>query len=241
MLIDLRNTKIDGLSVWLWACGQTARLQTPLLLQRLLDAGCDADEVDEIGQNGLFACVLSASNPDTSKDEMILQFLLGKNISPCASDTSGRTIFDYVENDDFPNQPRNIFSNREVGSYRRDLWYSTLVRSGFHVRRSSPLLPRATIHYTPEHSRALWQLKHWHRRNFRSQMAGLLRRFPFNDHEAKEMVYAGEARTEHLRSHGNWYEDDYCDDDGFHEWTDEALPVRYWWNVSEGEHKRLTT
>jgi hypothetical protein len=181
--IDVKSFCHDGTSLWLDAC-RWASHSFKLILQRIIDAGCNVAEKDSAGQNCLFHGVNGSSYPENSDDFEKLQYLLSIFDDIYATDTQGRTIFDLVDN-----SPDHVY-----GSYQRDLWYCALERAGIDVSSHLVQHPRVSYYktrkyseYTPEHYHALKHLKSWDRFNFRSQMDRLLQEIPLDEDEALEM------------------------------------------------------
>ncbi|KAK4494454.1 hypothetical protein PRZ48_014752 [Zasmidium cellare] len=118
--IDWQQFATDGRSAWLEMCTEPYRSTTPLMLDRLLAAGLDVEEVDDRGRNCLFHCVLQAQCPSSSTELQVLIRLLALFRDVHAEDYKGMTIFDYVRDTAAPN-----------GSYGRDLWRTALASAGY--------------------------------------------------------------------------------------------------------------
>lgn len=165
------------------ACRQACK-SAPSILQRLVDAGCDIAEKDDRGWNCLFHSVSESRQPEASYEFEELRYLLSIFDDIYARDAKGRTLFDHVDE-----------SQGDIhGSYRRDLWYSALERSGIDVSLHLVQHPRVPSYkmrkygeYTPEHYHALKHLQSWDRYNFRSQMERLLQDISLDEDEALEM------------------------------------------------------
>jgi hypothetical protein len=164
------------------AC-KASYLLNPDVLQRLADTGADVAEVDNHGWNCLFQCVAYACNPVTAKDFKALLSLLVLFDDILATDIRGIDIFSYV------NEEENWGSDeiRDCGSYRQDLWYCALKRSGLDVRYDlAPCerIARYTRWYTPKHYLALCHLDFWTINDLNDQVDHLLLEYPMTEEEA---------------------------------------------------------
>lgn len=130
-----------GQSAWLYACGRAVFLSTPLILDSLLRAGCNAFEVDERGWNCLFHCVLEAQCRKHDKELQVLIHLLQLFDDISAKDNDGMTVFDHVRDTSDP----------WLGSYRRDLWTTALARAGYEYAEPSFRPAVYTDRYWPEY------------------------------------------------------------------------------------------
>jgi hypothetical protein len=169
-----QDLRVKDTSFWLWACQDGS----PLMLRKLLNAGCDPTETDSNGHNGLFAHILQSRSytwtAQTSLNFEVVKLLLEHGVDPDARDSTGRTVTDHLDND-----ATNIH-----GSYRQDLWYCVRKRLGFKVQSEPSLQSRRwRFRYTPEHYRALLYLESWDLQNFESQMELLEMRHPLNEDE----------------------------------------------------------
>jgi hypothetical protein len=190
--IDVKSFRHNGTSLWLDAC-RWASHSFKLILQRIIDAGCNVAEKDSEGQNCLFHGVNGSCYPEKSYDFEKLQYLLGVCDDIYATDAQGRTLFDHFDD----------IEDKYCGSYRRDLWYCALERAGIDVSShlvQHPRVPSYTMEryeeYTPEHYHALKHLKSWDRFNFRSQMDRLLQEIPLDEDEALEMERLQRKKSE---------------------------------------------
>lgn len=114
-------------------------------------------EVDDDGWNCLFKCVGHSSCAEISNEFEALRYLLTMFEDIYARDWQGRTIFDVVAD------PTSLPIER-LGSYRQDLWYCALFRSGLAQRFNIPLRPGRLIFdhgYRANHYRALLYLDTW--------------------------------------------------------------------------------
>ena len=155
------------------------------ILQRLVDTGVDVVEVDEHGWNCLFQCVAFASFPQSARELRALRSLLAVLDDVHATDIWGNDIFSYANEEkqwyDYPHE-------EDCGSYRQDLWYCALKRTGLDARYN--IAPRARIAryttlYTPKHYRALCHLDFWDVDDFDSQVDDLLREYPMTEEETR--------------------------------------------------------
>ena len=151
--------------------------------QRLIDTGADTAEVDGLGWNCLFHCVAHASFPQSAKEFKALRSLLAVFDDIYATDIWGFDIFSYVNEEN-----RWIDSQyQDFGSYRQDLWYCALKRSGLDVRFDiAPCvrIARYTPYYTPKHYLALCLLDSWNRDDLDGQVDHLLPKCPTTEEEA---------------------------------------------------------
>jgi hypothetical protein len=150
----VRKYQIDDQTVWQYACSNAYTIISPRILQILVQAGVAITEVDEDGWNCLFECVMYSRDPSTSAELEALQYLLTIFDDIFACDPSGFTIFDNVTQDVAHRQ-------RIWGSYRQDLWYYALYRSGLASRFDIPPPPPRPVfnsRYTIQHYRALLRL-----------------------------------------------------------------------------------
>lgn len=231
--IDLSSLRIDGLSIWLRSCNDAMFLKTPRVLEYLIKAGCDIEEVDNNGWNCLFHCVLNAHGPNTSKSFEALLYLLSVFPKIDAQDRYKKSISDRVSRAD-----------DEHGSYQRDLWYHGLERSGIcthgslHSRLSAS---RYTLDYTPQHHRAMRYLDTWTFSEYfgNTDTTEIDAMYPMTEYEAAETARLARLREqieseEQLRedeteeseddtfesSEDEW-NDSGCDDDGDDDYDDD--------------------
>lgn len=161
--IDLHGFRASGLSLWLLACRRAQYLQTPMMLRSLLRAGADVTEVDDQdGRNCLFHCVIGQQVPGVENGFVALRFLLTVFDDIFAKDFHDTSIFDYLENLREWLMEENRWDG--TGSYKEDLWYCALYRSGLEDRHQ--ILPPThgpcfTSEYRPHHYRALMCLDSW--------------------------------------------------------------------------------
>lgn len=158
--------QIDGVSLWLRACTMSGMLDSPKILQVLIEAGVKTTDVDSRGWNCLFRCVLGSRFPSCSAEFEALQYLLTvfDDIFACETAKPYCDLFDWVHHFTF-HQPS------ELGSYKEDLWYCALYRSelALRVEIPPPLVPPVfNSRYTVQHYRALlyfdtWDIRCWHR------------------------------------------------------------------------------
>jgi len=140
------------------ACSEAATLASPKILEILVQAGAMIAEVDENGWNCLFKCVVLSARPRHSNEFEALRYLLTIFKDIFARDVKGRSIFDIVVNDE---------TGRDdcYGSYRQDLWYCALYRSGLAQRSNIPLPPPGSLkldtYYRPALYRTLLYLDTW--------------------------------------------------------------------------------
>lgn len=204
--VHLKTFRYEHMSLWMGACSG-ARESSPLVLQKLLDAGCDIAERSTDGFNCLFHSVMKAKFCSTSDELQRLQFLLSKFEDIYAKDAQGCTVFDRVD----------TFTGKSGGSYQRDLWYCALERAGIDVSLHTANHPRMAAYeadvernfgkYTPEHYHALKHLQSWSYHDFRPQMDRLLKDIPLNEEESREMERIREKRRELQRtSEEDWDE-----------------------------------
>jgi hypothetical protein len=175
-----QDLRVGDTSFWLWTC----REPSPLMLRKLVSAGCDPTETDNDGHNGLFVYFFHARSyvwhPKTSLNYEVVKFLLEHGVRPDARDSTGRTITDYLDS-----EVETVY-----GSYRKDLWHCVRKRLGFEDHGEPPLPSRQwTFQYTPEYYRALLYLASWDQQDFRSQMELLDETDPLD----KEEVLARES------------------------------------------------
>ena len=131
-------------------------LASPGILRLLVEAGSTVEEVDDHGWNCLFQWVSGSRTPWFSEDFEALQYLLTVFGDIFARDTTGMDIFDLVY--DFTHRQEN-------GSYREDLWYCALYRSGLALTFNLPTPPMPPVfssRYNIQHYRALLYLDTWH-------------------------------------------------------------------------------
>lgn len=152
IFFDPTTTKVNGRKVWLEACRTAWCLNSPKVLQNLVDADCDPKETNTLGWNGLFYCVLCAHDPASSKEMEALVCLLRMPIDREARDSEGLTISDHLSD--------SYGFDCDVGSYRRDLWRCARVRAGL-ANDGDSWTPRYSTRYTPWHFRALRYLDRW--------------------------------------------------------------------------------
>lgn len=128
------------------------------ILQLLATAGADIGETDEFGKNCLFLCACNAVSPNYHTEFKALSFLLTVFDDIYAQDRSGKTVFDALLDLGFDD------SHSALGSYRYDLWYCALYRSGLARRFDIPQPNSKTVFgaaYTVEHYRSLLYLDYW--------------------------------------------------------------------------------
>lgn len=139
----------------------------------MIDAGADTAEVDNFGWNCLFQCVVHACYPDSAKEFKALRCLLAVFDDIYATDIWGTDVFSYVNEEKSWIDPQH----QKFGSYRQDLWYCALKRSGLDVRYDiAPCarIARYTLHYTPKHYLALCHLDSWNCDDFDGRVDHLL-------------------------------------------------------------------
>ena len=180
--IDLLAKREGGRTYWLMAC-KKSRFLNPYTLQRLIDAGADIAETDNLGWNCLFQCIAYASFPDSAQEFKALRGLLAIFDDIHATDNWGINIFSYVnEQEEWINR-----HYQDCGSYRQDLWYCALKRSGLDVRYDlAPCerIARYTRWYTPKHYLALCHLDFWTINDLNDQVDHLLLEYPMTEEEA---------------------------------------------------------
>lgn len=157
---EIRSFQQFGRIMGLLACSEAGRT-TPKILQALVQAGAIIAEVDEVGWNCLFHCVLNSHMFWHSKEFEALKYLLNVFDDIFACDTGGLSIFDHVAQS---RVHRREFFAGHYGSYIQDLWYCALYRSGLSLRLKIPPPPLGPIFdecYTPRHYRALLYLNTW--------------------------------------------------------------------------------
>ncbi|KAM0723657.1 hypothetical protein Q7P37_000645 [Cladosporium fusiforme] len=184
MYIATDSAVPNGDSLWLHACARMSDASAPVkTMQSLLSEWVNTAETDSDGWNCLFFCVHRASDPSVSCELEILQLLLDRFDDIHARDKSGVTLFDYV-NDEM------TYSMR--GSYRRDLWFCALERTGMlrgdEKRKIGSGKPRFTEDYTPLHSHALRFLDRWDESDVWPQVKSTLEHHPWSDEETAEMI-----------------------------------------------------
>ena len=179
------------------ACKDSGLLN-PDTLQRMIDAGADTAEVDDLGRNCLFQCVAYASIPNSAKEFRALRSLLAVFDDIYATDIWGIDIFSYVNEEKRWIDPQY----RDFGSYRQDLWYCALKRSGLGARYDmAPCarIARYTPYYTPKHYLALCHLDSWNCDDFDGQVNHLLLLHPMTEEETQLTKRLEEEGTEPSR------------------------------------------
>jgi hypothetical protein len=155
---DVRSFRERGQSIWMHACSAINVLASPRMLEVLVKAGAMITEVDDDGWNCLFSCVLGSWNPCFSDDFEALRYLLTVFDDIFARNSTGRSLFGVLADDDLGRYAR-------YGSYRQDLWYCALYRSGLVERSNITLPPLGRLifdeQYRPERYRALLYLDTW--------------------------------------------------------------------------------
>jgi hypothetical protein len=155
---DVRSFRERGKSLWMYACSKAGLLASPKILKVLVQAGTMIAEVDEDGWNCLFHCAGLSGRHWQSNEFEALRYLFTIFEDIFARDLKGRTIFDVVA--DVKLNPKPL-----QGSYRQDLWYCALFRSGLARRSNIPLPPPGSLKfdkwYRPAHYRALLYLDTW--------------------------------------------------------------------------------
>ena len=150
----------------------------------MIDAGADIAEVDDVRWNCLFQCVAYAMFPDDAREFKALRCLLAVFDDIYTTDIWGIDIFSYVNGG-----KKWIDQTRyDCGSYRQDLWYCALKRSGLDARYDiAPCarIARYTPYYTPKHYLALCHLDSWNIREFHSQVDHLLLDFPMTEEDTQ--------------------------------------------------------
>jgi hypothetical protein len=140
------------------ACSESGELASPKILQVLVQAGAMIAEVDKDGWNCLFNCVVCSTHPQRSNEFEALRYLLTIFRDIFAQDFKGRSIFDVLAD----NKPGR---DARYGSYKQDLLYCALYRSGLAYRSHIPLPPPGRLRldrdYRPSHYRALLYLDTW--------------------------------------------------------------------------------
>lgn len=182
------------------ACKATYRLN-PDTLQRLLDEGAKVSEVDDHGWNCLFQCIDWASHPDSAKEFKALRSLLAVFDDIHATDIWGNDIFFYVNDEEYWTDPQD----QNWGSYRQDLWYCALKRSGLDVRYDiAPCarIARYTPFYTPKHYLALCHLDSWSIDDFADQVDRLLPEHPMTEEEVQFTKRLEQERKSEVRRLG---------------------------------------
>jgi hypothetical protein len=155
--IDLCRVQEGDTSIWRYACQDAWGIPTPKVLQLLIEAGANAAEVDEDGNNCLFNCVLMARHPADSTELEALRFLLTVFDDIHARDSNGYSIFDSVMVQDWTSLP-------STGSYQQDLWYCAIYRSGLSSRVEVPPPPSRPVfgaRYELEDYLSLLYLDNW--------------------------------------------------------------------------------
>jgi len=183
--MDVTTFGLGGKSVWLWACGVNAPLES---LRFLLEAGCNPFEVDSLGRNGLYILFTAATyfGPNTSYTLQALRLLLDAGIDPHAQDNNGETVYDRINARDASRRAQGeAWPDR--GSYHQDVWRSAIQRQGIDAQEDDATHWRFTRDYTPEHLRALQFLDSWGEQSFRSQMDQVLQKHPLDDEETRFM------------------------------------------------------
>lgn len=159
--MDFSYKNDRGRGYWLDACHVLAQFKRPEILYQYIRAGADIAEVDRYGFNCLFVFMSNANRPRTVEEMRALSFLLTIFDDIYAHDARGNDVFAYVnEVKEWPRKD-NVLKLDAFGSYRQDLWYCALARSGLDVRygiQSCNRLARYTVHYTPRHYQALCYL-----------------------------------------------------------------------------------
>jgi hypothetical protein len=151
--IDLCRVQDGDTSIWMYACQSAFCFPAPKTLQLLIEAGVDVAEVDENGYNCLFNCVLMARFPYRSAEFGVLRFLLTVFNDIHAHDVDGYSIFDYI-----------MVPAPQTGSYRQDMWYCAIYRSGLRSLIDIPPPPSRPVFgasYKLENYRALLYLDTW--------------------------------------------------------------------------------
>lgn len=141
----------------MWACSTAGMLNSPDILRILVQAGADTTEADDEGWNCLFNCVIKSSRPSTSAEFEALRFLLTVYDNIFERDNQDCDIFEFVAGYQWCDWSH-------YGSYRNDLWYCALYRSGLSLRYDIPPPPPRPLFdssYTIEHYRALLYLDIW--------------------------------------------------------------------------------
>lgn len=183
--MDVTTFSLGGKSVWLWACGVNAQLES---LRFLLQAGCNPFEVDSLERNALYILFTAAIyfGPSTSYTLQALRLLSSAGVDPHAQDHNGETVYARINARDVSRRAqRKAWPDR--GSYHQDVWRSALQRQGIDVHEDDPTYWRFTRDYTPEHLRALQFLDSWDEQSFRSQMDQVLQEHPLDDEETRFM------------------------------------------------------
>ena len=180
---DIRTIRENGETIWQRACRDARFLPSSEILRVLVNAGVDTDTVDEYDRNCLFDCTLRASDPQHHAEFTALRFLLTVFDDINARDCYDSTIFDLLlDADDYPDP--------DIGSYRHDLWYCALFRSGIALRLKIPPPTWKTTfagEYKPKHYRALLYLDTWDFLRYRTQpIHPLWRHFPSSAQERQQ-------------------------------------------------------
>ena len=135
--------------------------------------------------NCLFFLAQSASWPQSSAEFEALQLLLNAGANIYLRDAQNNTIFDHVDDETDP----------ELGSYRRDLWYSALQRAHVRIDRPASNLQKAPVYgqrYTSMHYRALCRLESWEKDDIETQVARLPESFSWSQEKMKTNVQIAE-------------------------------------------------
>jgi hypothetical protein len=181
---------------WLHGC----MFAQPSILRILSSAGCDITKTYVRYQNRackegyvsdwncLFFLARCASWPQSSAEFEALQLLLNAGANIFLRDAKNRTIFGHVDDEMDP----------ELGSYRRDLWYSALQRAHIRVDRPASTLQKAPIYgqrYTPTHYRAICHLESWEKDDIETQVARLPESFPWSQGQKETNAHIAEERS----------------------------------------------
>lgn len=181
----MRTKNEDGRSYWLIACKASWCIK-PYILHRLVDEGANVAEVDGFGWNCLFQCVAWATAPDFANEFRALRNLLAVFDDIYATDHQGVDIFSYVNEE----KEWAVDITHDCGSYRQDLWYCALKRSGLDARYDiAPCarIARYTPDYTPLHYLALSHLDFWTVDDPEVQLDRLLLEHPMTEEEMQVM------------------------------------------------------
>jgi len=181
----------------------------------LIDTGADIAEVDDFGWNCLFQCVAFACFPGSAKEFKALRSLLAVFDDIRATDLLGIDIFSYVnEQEEWPNHMRP-----DHGSYRQDLWYCALKRSGLDARYDiAPCarIARYTLTYTPKHYRVLCHLDFWNIEGFDSRVSCHLDFWNIEDFDSRvNQLLLQYPMTEEEMEATKQLEEDFFDNDEF--------------------------
>lgn len=168
------------MSLWERACRNALFLPSPKVLEALVKAGSLIAEIDEYDWNCLFHCVQRSFFPNQSAEFAALRFLLTVFNDIFAQDRDGFTIFDHVS-----------LANGQCGSYRQDMWYCAIYRSGLDSRFGilPPLSPPTfTSDYTIGKYRAMLYLDTWDFGGFGQLMSDypLANRSPLSPQEREQ-------------------------------------------------------